>query len=358
MRVAKPRRAMVVGTGLIGASAGMALRRAGWHVSGTDSDAARQAEAAERGALDEVGVDPDADLAIVAVPVGAIAHVAREALAALGPSAAVTDVGGVKASVVEAVRSPRFVGGHPMAGSELEGPQGADPSLFEGATWVLTPVGDTDPEAFRLVSSVVGDLGAEVVALSPERHDALVAIVSHVPHLVAATMMAEAAAEAEEHAVLLRLAAGGFRDMTRVASGHPGIWPEVCKQNAIPIKEGLGRLRSALDRVISTIDAGDSVGLTDLLESARKARRSLPKGAASAGPLSELRIRIPDRPGLLAELTTTAGELGINLFDLEIAHSAEGDLGVAILVVGSAQAAPLREALVANGMRVATRELG
>lgn len=357
MREKRPGRATLIGTGLIGASLGMALRRAGWHVSGVDYEASRSEEALARGALDAVGFDAGADLAIVATPVGAVVEAARQALERLGPSAVVTDVGGVKSAIVAEVASPRFVGGHPMAGSELEGPQGADASLFEGATWVLTPVEDTDPGAFRTVSALVGAVGAEVVALSPERHDALVAVVSHVPHLVAATMMVQAAEDAEEHAVLLRLAAGGFRDMTRVASGHPGIWPEVCRQNAAQIGTALERLRAALGGVIEIVAKGDGAELVALLERARRARRSLPVGAGAAGPLSELRVRIANRPGLLAELTTTAGDLGINVFDLEIAHSAEGEAGVAILVVASSQAGLLREAMEGKGMRVSVREI-
>ncbi|MEO7442119.1 MAG: prephenate dehydrogenase/arogenate dehydrogenase family protein, partial [Acidimicrobiales bacterium] len=200
-------RAQVVGTGLIGASIGLALRARGWHVTGRDRDPARSTRAAVLGAVDEIGVDADAEITFVATPVSAIADAA---LAALAGGGLVTDVGSVKAPIVSAVGSPRFVGGHPMAGSEQEGVDGADAGLFEGATWVLTPAEGTDPAAFARVRAVVASLGADVVAVSPERHDALVAVVSHVPHLTAATLMGLAAEGAEEHAAMLRLAAGGF----------------------------------------------------------------------------------------------------------------------------------------------------
>ncbi|HEX2272682.1 MAG TPA: prephenate dehydrogenase/arogenate dehydrogenase family protein, partial [Acidimicrobiales bacterium] len=170
------RRAAVVGTGLIGGSIGLALRARGWHVTGRDADPARAARALERGALDAVGTDTEAEITFVATPVGAVAEAARGALAHGG---VVTDVGGVKAPIVADVGHPRFVGGHPMAGAEQEGVEGSTATLFEGATWVLTPTVTTDPEAYARVRAVVSSLGANVVALPPDRHDALVALVSH-----------------------------------------------------------------------------------------------------------------------------------------------------------------------------------
>jgi prephenate dehydrogenase len=177
--VAAPRRAAVVGTGLIGGSLGLALRRRGWHVTGQDADGAIAARALEVGALDAVGSDPDAEITFLATPVRAVADAARAALAA-GPGI-VTDVGSVKASIVEAVGDPRFIGGHPMAGSEQDGIDGADPDLFVGAVWVLTPTADTDDDAFARLRSVITEVGADVVALAPEHHDAHDAVVSTAP---------------------------------------------------------------------------------------------------------------------------------------------------------------------------------
>ena len=185
-----PRRAGLVGTGLIGGSVGLALRAAGWHVTGTDLDATRAERALDLGVLDAVGVDPDAEITFVAVPVSAVPAAARVALDAGG---VVTDVGSVKAPVVAAVDHPRFVGGHPMAGSEAIGVDGARADLFDGAAWVLTPTPGTDQQAHALVHSVVRSFGADVLTLAPEQHDRLVATVSHVPHLTAAALMQMAA---------------------------------------------------------------------------------------------------------------------------------------------------------------------
>jgi prephenate dehydrogenase len=349
-----PRRAVVVGTGLIGGSIGLALRRQGWHVTGSDRDPARAAAALARGAVDALGADPDAALTFVATPVGAVGEAARRALA--GPGV-VTDVGSVKAPVVRSVADPRFVGGHPMAGSEQEGVAGADPELFSGAVWVLTPVPDTDPSAHSLVRSVVSSFGAEVVELAPERHDALVAVVSHVPHLTAATLMGIAAERAEEHGALLRLAAGGFRDMTRVAAGHPGIWPDICTDNRDAIVDVLRRLESSLAAVRAQVADGDREGLLAGLERARTARLNLP-ARVPAGELAEVRVPVPDRPGVLAEITTLATELGVNIYDVEIAHSSEGDAGVVIVLVEASLVERFTGGLLARGYRPSARPLG
>jgi prephenate dehydrogenase len=348
-------RAAIVGTGLIGGSIGLALRRLGWHVTGRDRDHARAERAVELGALDAVGDDPHADVAFVATPVGAVAGEARRLVSS---TTIVTDVGSVKAPIVAAVGHPRFVGGHPMAGSEQEGVEGADADLFTGATWVLTPIESTDPAAYARLQDVVSSLGASVVAVPPDRHDALVAVVSHVPHLTAAALMTLAAGRAEEHATLLRLAAGGFRDMTRVAAGHPGIWPDICTENRDAIVAALDELLARLAGVRDTVAGADRGALLSMLEAARHARVNLPSRAAiRTEDMAEVRVPVPDRPGVLAEVTTLAGELGVNIADVEIAHSPEGDRGVLLLVIDVKDADLLRGAFLARGYRPSVRPL-
>jgi prephenate dehydrogenase len=340
----------------MGASVGCALRAAGWHVTGRDGRAEVSARALELGALDAVGVDPDAELVVVAVPVGAVPDTAREALTQ-HPGAAVTDVGSVKAPIVAEVADPRFVGGHPMAGSEQDGVEGADASMFSGAVWVLTPDDHTDPAAFTLVHSVVSTLGADVVTLDPADHDRIVAMISHVPHLTAVTLMRLAATRSQEHAAVLRLAAGGFRDMTRVAAGHPGIWPDICADNRDAICAVLDDLIAELGALRDTVGRSDRDALLGRLEEARTARLNLPTTAVPSDELVELRVGIPDEPGQLASITTSATELGVNIYDIEIAHSAEGPRGVLIVVVDGAAASGFVAALEADGYHVATRAL-
>ena len=348
------RRAEVIGTGLIGGSLGRALRARGWYVSGWDADPDRARRAAEIGALDEVGPDPSAAVTFVATPAGSVVDVAG---GLLDGHRVVTDVAGVKGPIVDALPDPRFVGGHPMAGSEQEGIDGADADLFEGATWVLTPTDTTDPQAYATVQTVVRSLGASVVAVAPHRHDDLVAMVSHVPHLAAATLMNLAADTALEHATLLRLAAGGFRDMTRISAGHPGIWPDVCTDNRDAILTVLDQLLGSLETIRDIIAKGDRDGLLTLLERARAARQNLPVGAPPPSETVEIRVPVPDRPGVLAEVTTLLGELGINIYDFEIAHSSEGDRGVIIMVVAASAVPVVREVLTARSYRVSARRL-
>ena len=348
-------RANLIGTGLVGGSIGYALRHHGWRVTGTDADDARAERARERGVLDEIGLDADASITFVAVPVQAVPDAARRAL--METNGFVTDVGSVKGSIVDAVDNPRFVGGHPMAGSEQDGLDGADPNLFEGAVWVLTPTATTADDAFAAVRSAVTSFGADVVALPPDRHDALVAVVSHVPHLAAATLMHLADERSEEHRALLRLAAGGFRDMTRIAAGHPGIWPDICAENRPAIVEMLDRLIGGLTDMRDIVDKSDRDGLLAVLGRAQVARRNLPARIVHPEEMSEVRVPVPDRAGVLADVTTLAAELDVSIADLEIAHSSEGDRGVLILLVPSDRAERLQGGLLARGYRPAVRTL-
>ena len=340
------RRATIVGLGLIGGSIGMALRARGWHVSGVDPDEDTSATALDMGVVDRTGWDAEAEVTFVATPVGHLVAAVTEALAA-APRGLVTDVGSVKAPVVDAVGDPRFIGGHPMAGSEQEGVGGADPGMFAEATWVLTP------SALPSVS----ELGAEIITLPPDRHDSLVAIVSHVPHLTAAALMGIASSRSTEHAAVLRLAAGGFRDMTRVAAGHPGIWPDICSENATAIDEVLSDLIATLDAVRSEVVGGDRPSLLRRLETARTARISLPTGAPRPSELVEVRIPVLDQPGELASITLLATDLDVNIYDLEIAHSAEGDRGVILLIVEATRSERLCGGLMAKGYRPTTAPL-
>ena len=349
------RTANVIGLGLIGGSVCLALRRAGFVVHGEDSSAERVAEALDRTVIDRSGLDPAAEVTFVATPVNEIPAGVKHALEST--TGWVTDVGSVKAPVAMACPDARFVPGHPMAGSELHGLDGADATMFETAVWVLTPTQRTSDDAFAGVAGVVSRLGAEVVALDPVRHDDIVAMVSHVPHLTAATLMGLADTRSEEHLALLRLAAGGFRDMTRIASGQPGIWIDICRQNKDSIVRGLDGLIAGLSEMRDVVAAGDETRLLENLERARLARMNLPSRAGSVEDLVEVRIPIPDRPGAAAEVFSLSGELGVNVVDFEVVHSVEGDRGVMVLVVRSEHVDIFRGGLLARGFRPALQQL-
>lgn len=344
-----------MGLGLIGGSIARALTERGWHVTGDDQDPYRCNQADALGFVGEIGLDPTAEITFVATPVLTLVDQVKRALAET--AGVVTDVGSVKAALVAAIDDPRFVGGHPMAGSELEGLDGADASMFQGAVWVLTPSASTADTTFSTVAAVVADLGADVVALSAERHDQTVAVISHVPHLTAATLMGLASDRAEEHAALLRLAAGGFRDMTRIASGQPSIWLDICAENRDAILSALDGLIDGLQGMRRVVDTDDRVELHRRLSHARDARANLPVRGSQPGEFAEIRIPIPDRPGAAAEVFTLAAELGVNLYSFEVVHSVEGNRGVAVVLVDSSLADMYRGGLIARGYRPAVQRL-
>ena len=223
--------------------------------------------------------------------------------------------------------------------------------------WVLTPTPTTADTTFSRVAGVVADLGADVVALPAERHDQTVAVVSHVPHLTAATLMGLASERAEEHAALLRLAAGGFRDMTRIASGQPNIWLDICAENRTAILSALDGLIDGLSEMRRVVDTDDRDELHERLSRAREARANLPVRGARPGELAELRIPIPDRPGGAAEVFTLAAELGVNIDSFEVVHSVEGNRGVAVVLVDAGDAELYRGGLMARGYRPSVQRL-
>jgi prephenate dehydrogenase len=333
----------------------MGLRSKGWHVSVVDLDGDVAKQAVDLGAADAVGPDESSELTVVAAPVGEIAGLALEALKA--GTGLVTDVGSTKAEICSVVDHDRFVGGHPMAGSEQDGIEGADGSLFEGAMWVLTPTDNTNESTFAGVAAAVRSLGSEVIALAPAVHDNLVAQVSHVPHLTAAALMNLADETSVEHRSLLRLAAGGFRDMTRISSGRPSIWPDICVANRPAIIDGLDRLIDSLSNVRDRVDAGDRDGLLSMLNSARQARINLPTGYRLAERVAEVAVPIPDRPGEIAAITTLASELDVNILDLDISHSGEGSRGVMLLMVDADLAERLVGGLMARSYHPTLRSL-
>jgi prephenate dehydrogenase len=359
-------RVAVIGTGLVGGSIGMALRARGTEVVGYDRDPARLARAEALGAIDRAAhsiadAAEGASVAFVALPVAAIADVAIELLE-LGVSV-VSDVGSVKASIVAEIEqrcpegAPRFVGGHPMAGSEQDGIDGARTDLFVGAAWVLTPTGSTSDHTYGHLLGLLRELDVQPVIVTPEDHDVLVSFVSHVPQLAATTLMDVATTHEEQHRALLRLAAGGFRDMTRIAASQPTIWLDILTTNRDAVLGALDAYMEGLQAARDLVARADRTGLAALLERARAARRNLPVGVDVDQKLVELRVPVPDRPGVLMEVTTLAGKLGVNVYDLEIAHSLEGGAGVLVLVIAEGDAEAFEARLHKRGYHTSRTEL-
>ncbi|WP_040492976.1 prephenate dehydrogenase [Ilumatobacter nonamiensis] len=351
----EPRTANVIGLGLIGGSIAAALRARKWRVAGVDDDEAVSESAKDRELIDSVGLDPAATITFVAVPVLRGTDAVRDALRET--TGIVTDVGSVKGPICAAITDSRFVGGHPMAGSERNGLDGADANLFDGAIWVLTPDDDADDLVFARLTAIVSELGAEVLALTPDRHDDVVSVISHVPHLTAASLMGLAADRSIEHAALLRLAAGGFRDMTRVASGRPDIWLDICEENRTAIVSSLTHLIDELTEVRTEIDEGKRSELRDRLDRARHERANLPSRVVHPENLAEVRIPIPDRAGAAAEVFVLAADLSVNIANFEVVHAAERNLGVAVVLIDQAHVEVFRGGLIARGFRPSVQAL-
>lgn len=336
-------RAAILGTGLIGSSLGIALRSADWFVIGWDPDSGRLRSAGGVGAIDDSapGVEQaveGADMVVLAGPIAAIV----ETLPALRTAALVTDVAGVKLPVVEAgAHLANFVPGHPMAGRETSGPAGASGSLFRGAMWVLIEDG-ASPEAVERMRAVVRSVGAVPVTMGAAEHDAAVAAASHLPHLTAATLVGLVG----DDDGAARLAAGGFRDLTRIAMSDPSWWIDVLVANAAPVADELRQMSRRLETAAGWIEAGDRVALTEMLDRARTVR------TAMAPPVAGIGVILEDRPGEIAAVGHALSVSHVDLRDLQLRHATHGGGGVLTLSVRADEAERLRAALATEGFRL------
>jgi prephenate dehydrogenase len=357
MTWAELRRVAILGTGLIGTSIGMAARRNGCEVRGYDVDPEVLGRAASRGGLEGTGSLSEcvsgADLVLVCTPIPAIPETAVRALED-APDAVVSDVGSVKAEVVGGVErgaadASRFVGGHPMGGSELSGPDGASASLLDGVAWVLTPTEPTSPEAVSALERWVASIGAEAMIMSPARHDRMVAVVSHLPQVASSALMALAATEEADEPEILLLAAGGFRDLTRLAASNPHLWGEILVSNRKALAASMDLFIDRLTTLRELALAGRPEEVERALAEAKTARLEMAAKPKVRSGVAVIQVPVPDRPGVLAGLTATLGEHTVNIEDLQIVHSPEGGRGTVHLTVAAAEATIAEEALTRAG---------
>jgi prephenate dehydrogenase len=333
-----PRRLAVVGTGLLGASVGMAALAAGVpEVVGVDADRRELRAALARGAVTararsvEEAAD-GADLVVAATPVRALAGVLARAHK-VNPAAVLSDVGSTKSHLLVELEEfatdlGRVIPGHPMAGSEQRGAQAARADLFHGAAWVLTPAAQVDHQALRRMTGFVRALGGRPLILDPELHDRVVAFASHLPQLAASALMG-AVAEVEAPAALRSLVASGFRDTTRIAASDPDLWVDICTTNGPSIVAALDALSERLSALRELVAGGDRDGLREALAAARAARLRLPaKAGVSPRALRHLIVHVPDRPGSLAAVFRVLGAAGVNVEDLSsMDHELQGGSG-------------------------------
>lgn len=314
---------VVAGVGLIGGSIALGIRQRflADRVIGLDPDAEALEVARFHGVIDEARLEPgpwlaEADLIVLATPSRTLVPLARQLAPHLREDTIVTDVGSVKAPIVASLSDLRLVGGHPMAGSDRAGVRHADAALLENAVWVLTPTESTDPVALERVRTFVQHLGARPIEVSPEQHDRLVATVSHLPYL-AALALTRLASEDGERDLMMLLAAGGFRDLTRVASGSPVMSRDMVAGNVAAVREALGGFRRALDDLDRRLDDPEEL-LSASLEG-KRTRDGIPIVRRSLlPPRPEVVLAVPDVPGQLARITAACGEAGVNVKEIEV----------------------------------------
>jgi prephenate dehydrogenase len=352
----------ILGTGLIGGSVALGLRGLHPHVDivGFDSAPGVAERGLARGALTAAARSLEdavagAEVVVIATPAGAIPEICSAISGHLRTGAVVTDVASAKTTVVEAaegILGGAFVGGHPMAGSERHGIEAAHPDLFDDAWWILTPTGGTSTAAYSRIAALASGLGAKPVALDPAAHDALVARLSHIPQLTASALV-DVAVSAGDREALLGLAAGGFRDVTRIAASDPKMWVSILRSNRAAVMEALEGFEKRLDSLAEMIGDQRWDELEAWLGAARRARIEMFVRPDLSGEPVLLTMPVLDRPGVLAEVTTAAGRIGANIEDLRIVHSTEGGRGrLELVIAGRGAADALAEVLGGLGYAV------
>lgn len=342
----------IVGTGLVGTSIALACRRAGLEVLLSDASQEHLRTATGLGAGRPREVQDSPALVVVAVPPSRLGASVVAALAE--GDAVVTDVGSIKSLPLREVlaettseASARYVGSHPMAGSERSGPLAASATLFEGRPWAVVPHAGSAPEAVAAVRALAQVCRAVTVELGPEEHDRAVARISHLPHLAAVLVAGRLAGAAPRD---LSLSGQGVRDVTRVAASDPRLWEQIVTANSGAVLEVLGEVRDQLEVLIEAVASGELESLRQVLRQGVEGTRSIPgKHGGPARPTSSLYVAVPDHPGELARLFADAGASEVNIEDVRIDHDPGREVGLVELVVDQQRAGHLQRSLESRG---------
>lgn len=363
---------MTIGLGMIGSSFVMAYRAAypDSYIIGVDISQDTIDEAQERGWINEGLLATDdlsealsrCDLVMIATPVPVVPDyfclIAENDFVGV-----VTDTCSTKAIVSQQAKKilphpEKYIPGHPMAGSEKSGIEAAREDLFQGAHWVLCPDEATSAQDYADMHEMLTGLGARVVSLPRDTHDEVVAIVSHVPHFVASSLVELAVRHAGDQEALFRLAAGGFKDSTRIAAGSPALWTGIAFDNRNAIVEGLDEIQTILKNYADTLREGDKSEFTSLLDRAAQARRALPaKWVPATEDLLEVRIPLTNRPGIIAEITTIASKAGCNVQSIDIDHITSSSAVLDLILTDEGDIGKLSTQLIKAGFSVSFNPL-
>ncbi|MCX5370929.1 prephenate dehydrogenase [Streptomyces sp. NBC_00015] len=355
------RTALVIGTGLIGTSAALALAQRGVVVHLADHDPGQARTAAALGAGTDAEPEGPVDLAIVAAPPAHVAGVLADAMRR-GVARGYLDVASVKGGPRRELQAlgldlSKYIGSHPMSGREKSGPLAATGDLFEGRPWVLTPTRDTDTEVLNLALELVSHCRAVPVVMDADAHDRAVALVSHMPHLVS-SMVAARLEHAEEAAV--RLCGQGIRDVTRIAASDPGMWIDILSANPGPVADLLTDVAADLEETVRSLRALQSCddskrregadGVQDVLRRGNAGQVRVPgKHGAAPRAYEVVAVLIDDQPGQLARIFADAGQAGVNIEDVRIEHATGQQAGLVQLMVEPKSAVVLSSALRERG---------
>jgi prephenate dehydrogenase len=346
-------RIAVLGVGLIGGSIGLAARRRlNAEVAGFDPDRELLDRAAELGAIDAAhpsvaAAVEGAEIVFCAAPVTALPALAAEALDAASEDCAITDVGSVKRDVIAALGSDaRFIGGHPLAGAETSGVENARADLFEGARWYLTPTPKTVGLLYDRVQRAISEIGARPQAIEAETHDRLMATISHLPHVLANVLVTQAATALSEEAEHLPEVGPSFRDATRVAGANPAIWGDIFAGNREAVAAEIDGVVARLTEAAELLRSGDRDAVGAWHEQALRRRRELIETEIAGGPLHELRVLVPNRPGIVAEVALELGRAGVNIEDMALYPAPDMTSGAISLYIAGDEEAERAEKLV------------
>jgi prephenate dehydrogenase len=327
IRLARVRIA-VLGVGLIGGSIGLAAReRADAEVIGWGPRRETLEKAIDKGAIDRIATTVEeaasgADAVFACAPVELLTDLVTQALAAAGPETVVTDAGSTKRPLVEAITDERFIGGHPIAGAETAGVGNARADLFDGAAWYLTPRPDTSGILFERLHRLIVAFGARPTAIDAETHDRMLAAVSHLPHVLANVLANQAAAEVGEGEAVPRTGPS-FRDMTRVAGANSDIWTGIYMTNRDAIADEIDGVITQLQSIVESFKTGDERAIRTWNDDARANRRRLLEAGLQGGTVVELRLSVPNRPGIVAQVALALGRAGVNIADMALSPAAD-----------------------------------
>jgi prephenate dehydrogenase len=345
-------RIAVLGVGLIGGSIALAARdRLDATVTGFDLSAEALDTARAHGLVDRIAdtvaeAVTEAEAVFVAVPVGALPEAVGEALDAVPGGCVVTDVGSTKRAVVAAHDDPRFVGGHPLAGAENAGAEHARTDLFEGATWYLTPGPTTSGLLYERLYRLLHGIGARPMAIEAQTHDAILATVSHLPHVLANVLVAQAADALDAGGERLPATGPSFRDATRVAGAPSAIWTDIYISNRDALAGEIDATIARLGQFRDALESADPARITAWNDAAADHRRRLLESQLAGGPLFELRASVPNRPGVVAELALELGRAGVNITDMALYPAADMSDGVVALWISGEEPARRAQELV------------